>query len=95
MAGIIVLIADRKTIIFGGRITGFFVVFGLPDSLLQQKIIMPIVSMCGPVVDMMAVSTITMKIPRIRRWGLMTKEFLKNIKKITPKFFLGIVTNSQ
>jgi hypothetical protein len=35
MAGIIVLIADRKTIIFDGRIAGFAVVFGLPDSLVQ------------------------------------------------------------
>jgi hypothetical protein len=66
MAGIIVLIADRKTIIFDGRITGFAVVFGLPDSLVQiPGNHQSIVSMSRPVVDMMAVSTKTMEIPRI------------------------------
>ncbi len=36
MAGIIVLIADRKTILFDGRITGFAEMFGLPDSLVTN-----------------------------------------------------------
>jgi hypothetical protein len=66
MAGIIMLIADRKTIIFDGRITGFAEVFCLPDSHVQiPGNHQPIVSMSRPVVDLMAVSTKTMKIPRI------------------------------
>lgn len=66
MAGIIVLIADRKTILFDRRITGFAEVFGLPDSHIQIPVNhQPIVRMSRPVVDMMAVSMKTMKIPRI------------------------------
>jgi hypothetical protein len=36
-----------------------------------------IMSISRPVVELMAINTITAKIPKIRFWGLMTKEILE------------------